>query len=74
MRRLPIGVSGALRCCIRASEKVVRFYTHSLSAGPDLSSPRSERPRARHQGAVTAHEPKLKKVPPAAAFARTAAP
>src|SRR5215204_4511403 len=47
MRRLPIGVSGALGCCIRASEKVVSFDTHSLSAGPDLPTPCSERPRAR---------------------------
>jgi hypothetical protein len=32
-------VSRALRCCIRASETVVSFDTHSLSAGPDLPQP-----------------------------------
>jgi hypothetical protein len=35
-RRLPFGVSGALRCCIRVLLEVVSFDTHSLSAGPDL--------------------------------------
>jgi hypothetical protein len=33
---LPVGVSRALGCCIRASVEVVSFDTHSLSAGPDL--------------------------------------
>jgi hypothetical protein len=35
-RRLPFGVSGALRCCIRVLLEVVGVNTHSLSAGPDL--------------------------------------
>jgi hypothetical protein len=36
-RRLPFGVRGALRCCIRVLLEVVGVNTHSLSAGPDLS-------------------------------------
>jgi hypothetical protein len=35
-RRLPRGVSGALRCCIRVLLEVGGFDTHSLSADPDL--------------------------------------
>ena len=35
-RSLPIGVSGALACCIPGLREVVSFDTHSLSVGPDL--------------------------------------
>src|SRR5436305_15326091 len=49
-RRLPFGVSGALRCCIRVLLEVVGVEHPQPLGGPGSTSRRSERGEARQLG------------------------